>query len=45
MIRDEEERKNHLNWILNNNLFFYLGIINFNYNDIRKDIFDDKEII
>ena len=39
---DEEQKKLHLNLILTYNLWHYLGIINFNYNDEKKDIFDDK---
>jgi hypothetical protein len=39
---DKEELKKHINLILNNNLFFYLGLINFHHNDKYKEIFDNK---
>ena len=42
MINDEQQRNYHLNLILNNNLWYYLGIINLNCYDEKKDIFDDK---
>ena len=39
---DKEKLKKHINLILNNNLFFYLGLINFHHNDNSKEIFDNK---
>ena len=41
-IENKIQWKTHLNLILNNNLLFYMGIINFKYNDEKKDIFDEK---
>ena len=41
-IENEKERKKHLNLILSSNLFVYLELINFNYNDDKKEIFDDE---
>ena len=41
-IDDKEEMEKHINLILNNNLWFYLGLINFNHKDEEKEIFDDK---
>ena len=41
-INDIEQIKIHLNLILNHNLWFYLELINFNYQDQRKDIYDEK---
>ena len=42
LFEDEKQKKLHLNLILTYNLWHYLGIINFNYNDEKKDIFDCK---
>ena len=41
-MEDEKERKKHLNIILNFNLWYYLGLINFDFKDIKKDIYNDK---
>jgi hypothetical protein len=40
MIEDEKEREYHLNLILNNNIWNYLGFINFNPDDERKEIYN-----
>ena len=42
IINNKEQNKKHLNLILNNNLWFYLELINFYYTDVEKEIFDDK---
>ena len=43
MIKDEKQRIKHLNIILNNNLWYYLELINFNFLDCnKKDIYDDN---
>ena len=34
--------KKHINLILNNNLLFYLGLINFHHNNKSKEIYDNK---
>ena len=39
---DEEQKKLHLNLILTYNLWHYLELINFNYNDGKKDIYNEK---
>ena len=36
MIEDKQQRIKHLNIILNNNLWYYLGLINFDYQDKKK---------
>ena len=41
IIKDENQKKKHLNLILNNNIWFYLGLINFYYTDEVKVIFND----
>ena len=42
MIKDKKQRESHLNFILNNNLWYYLGFINFNYHDEQKEIYDEN---
>ena len=41
-IDNYEQRIKHIDIILKSNLWYYLGIINYNFNDEQKDIFDDK---
>ena len=41
-IQNDKQRKKHINIIVKYSLWYYLGIINYNFNDEQKDIFDEE---